>query len=132
MVLTRDGINVIAARATGDNGGKYFTHVAIGTGSRKETRGDQALASEIATSSGARLVIVDNGSVATFGTQFRVQARLSRGLFPGTNTITIREVGIFDSDTGGKLLARVTLPNPVSLTIGSTTIITMTVDITPK
>ena len=123
---------MIAARAVGNNAGKLITHAAIGTGSRKETEGDPSLANEITPSSGNRIAISDVGTATSFGSQIRVQMRLSRSLYSGTGAIEIREAGLFDSASGGNLLARVTLKSPIRLTTGNPVLITVTSDITPR
>ena len=120
-VITDAGIRTIIARAIGNNGGKYFTHGAIGEGSRQENQGDTDLETPVDN----RVPISTHGDASAYSSTMRISVRFSR---QGTDR-NITEFGLFDAATGGNLLARITTQSPAQLTTTRSVTATITMQI---
>ena len=113
-VITNAGISAIMSRIIGNNDGHFYSHVAIGTGSRRETAADTSLQAQV------RKAAVSDATA--FADSHRIVARFSYD--PDEGDQQIREGGILDADDN--LLARVTTVSPAPLEAGRAVTITIT------
>lgn len=92
-LVVQDGLDHVASRMVG-TAQNPMSHIAIGTGSTPPTRGDHALASELARKAAGASA---SGSVHTLIATFNA----------GEGTGAITEAGLFNAGAGGVMMSRV-------------------------
>ncbi len=110
MGLTKSGLGEMANLGIDDSSPEYWAYLAIGTGTTAFANTQTALV----TQSGSRVASTETRITTTHSNDtMRFTAT-----FDITSSITITEVGIFNTATGGEMLARTVLTTPRAVTSG--------------
>ena len=116
-VITDGGLSLIAALISNRANNKYYQYCAAGTGNRQELGSDESLQNQV--------VIREISDSSAYQGAARITTRFTH---TGTN-YDFREFGLFDSNTNGRLLARLTTQAPAELRTGKAVTATVTVNI---
>lgn len=100
-----------------------FTYIALGSGSTEEASSDTELESEISTDGGER---TEAGTISQTTTSTTDDTAHWEHTFNFNGNLTINEVGLFDSDSGGNMYMRHVLGTERNVTNGDT--LTVTID----
>lgn len=117
--IVSNGCNILASLFSGSNIYSGIQTIKIGTGTTPTTPNMNALVS-----------VYQNGS--TFTTYTHILNRVVyQGTYSSSSRFTIRELGLFNSDSTPKMFSRVVTPEAIIKNASETMIVTWTITFNP-